>query len=101
MKTNSGVTLQINSLEAVAAVSTMFFGGRSIPAKDFRGGPFYSYFFGLYSAKHNYVFHLNSDLMFGGGSSTWLAEAIKLLMERPDILVCTPLPGSPTADGQL
>lgn len=89
------------SPQVVTDVSNMFFGGRSIPPKDFRGGPFYSYFFGLYSAKYNYIFHLDSDLMFGGGSTTWIAEAIDLLNERPDVLFCGPFPGPPTADGRL
>jgi len=87
--------------EVVAGVSAMFFGGNLIPPKDFRGGPFYSYFFGLYSAKHNYIFHLDSDLLFGGGSPTWIAEAIDLLTQRSDLLVCSPLPGPPTSDGHL
>jgi hypothetical protein len=86
---------------ALARVSAMFFGGKTIPPKDFRGGPFYSYFFGLYAAEHDYIFHLDSDLMFGGGSSTWIAEAIDLLTQQPNILVCGPLPGPPTADGHL
>jgi hypothetical protein len=89
------------SPEAKKNVNQMFFNGQDIPPKDFRGGPFYSYFFGLYSAKNDYVFHLDSDLMFGGGSSTWIEEAIALLSGRPDILVCAPLPGPPTHDGTL
>ena len=89
------------SPETKRSVSEMFFKGQDIPPKDFRGGPFYSYFFGLYSAKYNYIFHLDSDLMFGGGSSTWIEEAVKLLSERSDVLVCAPLPGPPTYDGTL
>jgi hypothetical protein len=89
------------SPEAMASVGSLFFGQQSVPTKDFRGGPFYSYFFGLYAAKHNYVFHMDSDLMFGGGSSTWIAEAVQLLIEKTDILTCSPLPGPPTSDGQL
>ena len=89
------------SPEVAVDVSARFFGGRSIPPKDFRGGPFYSYFFGLYAAKHNYVFHLDSDMMFGGGSSTWIVEAIQLLAKSPDVLVCCPFPGPPTSDGHL
>lgn len=93
---------EVNYLpEAKINVSQMFFNGQDIPPKDFRGGPFYSYFFGLYSAKHDYVFHLDSDLMFGGGSSTWIEEAVALLSEQTDILVCAPLPGPPTHDGTL
>src|SRR5205807_576517 len=68
---------------------------------DWNGGPFYSYFFGLHAAKHQYVFHMDSDMMYGGGSSTWIAEALHLLAERPDALVCSPLPGPPTTDGRL
>lgn len=62
---------------------------------------FYSYFFGLYAAKHNCILHMDSNMMFGGGSSTWVAEALQLLNERPDTLVCSPLPGPPTINGQL
>src|SRR5205085_12697442 len=40
-------------------------------------------------------------MMYGGGSSTWIAEALHLLAERPDALVCSPLPGPPTTDGRL
>jgi hypothetical protein len=89
------------SEDAAAAVSSMFFGGRAVPEKDWNGAPFYSYFFGLYAARHNYVFHMDCDMMYGGGSSTWVAEAIQLLTERPDVFACNPLPGPPTADGRL
>lgn len=89
------------SLESVSEVGTAFFGGRSIPPKDFRGGPFYSYFFGLHAANNDYVLHLDSDLMFGGGSQTWISEAVDLLAERPEVLTCGPLPGPPTSDGSL
>jgi hypothetical protein len=89
------------SPEVMAKVGSLFFDQPSVPTKDFRGGPFYSYFFGLYAAKHNYVFHLDSDLIFGGGSKTWITEAVKLLADKNDILTCSPLPGPPTSDGQL
>ena len=78
-----------------------FFGGSSIPAKDFRGGPFYSYFFALDAASHDFVFHTDSDMLFGGGSQSWIADGIRLLNELPDVLICSPLPGPPTADGRL
>ncbi|HLX41703.1 MAG TPA: glycosyltransferase family A protein, partial [Ktedonobacteraceae bacterium] len=87
--------------EVVASIATQFFGGKPVPAKDWNGGPFYSYFFGLYAANYDYIFHMDSDMMYGGGSSTWITEAIQLLVERPDVLICSPLPGPPTADGRL
>lgn len=89
------------SPEAIQAVSRTFFGANVMPAKDFRGGPFYAYFYGLWAAKYDYVFHIDSDLMFGGGSQTWIAEAIAFLRQYPNVLVCGPLLGAPRADGKL
>jgi len=86
---------------AAAEVAKEFFGGRSIPRKDHRGGPYYSYFFGLHAASHRHVFHCDADMMFGGGSATWLAEACVLLENEPDVLVTAPLPGPPAHDGRL
>jgi hypothetical protein len=94
--------VEVDYSPATAAhLSRLFFGGCPIPAKDWNGAPFYAYLFGLYAAEHDYVFHLDSDMLFGGGSATWAAEAVALLSERPDALSCSPLPGPPTADGQL
>src|SRR6266550_5611050 len=89
------------SASVAADVAARFFGGRAVPAKDWNGGPFYSYFFGLHSAANDYVFHMDSDMMFGGGSRSWTAEAVRLLRERADVLICSPLPGPPRADSRL
>ena len=86
---------------AQARVSAEFFGGASIPAKDFRGGPYYAYFFGLNAASCGLVLHTDSDMFFGGGSQTWLAEAAAVFSARRDVLVCAPLPGPPAPDGRL
>ena len=40
-------------------------------------------------------------MLFGGGSKTWVREAMDVLARRPDVLACNPLPGPPTADGTL
>lgn len=87
--------------EAAAAISREFFGGRKIPRKEHRGGPYYSYFFGLHAAQHRHVLHFDSDMMFGGGSPTWLSEACSLLEREPDVFVTAPLPGPPSPDGHL
>lgn len=87
--------------EAATRVEKAFFGGRKMPFKDFRGGPFYSYFFGLAAASHDLVLHADSDMFFGGGSQTWLSEALARMRERPEILVTAPLPGPPAPDGEL
>jgi hypothetical protein len=82
-------------------LSMAYFGGQPIPTKDWIGGPFYSYFYGLHAARHSYVLHMDSDMLFGGGSPTWTTEAVRLLVARPEVLVCSPLLGPPTADGSL
>jgi hypothetical protein len=82
-------------------IGKTYFGGSTVPAKDFRGGPFYTYFFGLHAAQYPRVLHLDSDMMFGGGSQQWIAEAMRLMDDHPDVLTCSPLPGPPTRDGQL
>lgn len=89
------------SPEAMDAVGRMYFGGRAIPPKHHYGGPFYSYFFGLHAASHDHVLHLDSDMLFGGGSQTWIAQAVGLLERRTDVLLASPLPGPPTRDGVL
>ena len=89
------------SSAAMQRVSDEFFGGCPVPAKDFRGGPYYSYFFGLSEATHSHVLHIDSDMFFGGRSTTWIAEAIAYLDTHRDVLFVAPLPGPPTADGGL
>ncbi len=86
---------------AMARVAAEFFGGQSIPAKDFRGGPYYSYFYGLAEARHPHVLHADSDMFFGGGSPTWLAEATGHMERHPEVLFAAPLPGPPAPDGRL
>jgi hypothetical protein len=84
-----------------AAMAERFFGGKPVPLKDSRGGPYYSYFYGLHAAAHEHVFHLDADMLLGGGSSTWVSEAVRLLASRPELLSCSPHPGPPAADGRL
>lgn len=87
---------------AQAAVGAEFFReAKGVPAKDFRGGPYYSYFFGLHAAEYDWVLHADSDMMFGGLSSTWLDEAISDQASDPRVLLSAPHPGPPPADGRL
>jgi hypothetical protein len=89
------------SPERMSEVAAAFTAGAPIPAKDTKGAPFYPYFFGLHEARNELVFHLDSDLMFGGSSQSWVGEACALLAEHPDVLACNPLPGPPAPDGRL
>jgi len=87
--------------KAAASVSKEFFGGRPVPRKDHRGGPYYSYFFGLQAASNSRVLHCDADMMFGGGSKSWLSEACTLMDEQTDVLVAAPHPGPPAPDSRL
>jgi hypothetical protein len=89
------------SPQVVEAVSKRFFGDVEIPVKDCFGAPFYAYFHGLWTAAGNYVLHMDADMMFGGGSQEWIAQAVALFDSRPDVLITGPLPGPPTESGQL
>jgi hypothetical protein len=89
------------SSQAREKVSRQFFGNQLIPDRDYMGAPFYAYFAGFSQARYDYILHMDSDMLFGGGSQTWLAEAIRLMQQRPEVVACNPLPGPPTADGTL
>jgi hypothetical protein len=84
-----------------AKIAQYFFGSASIPEKDFRGGPFYAYFFGLYHASNNLVLHLDSDIFLGGASQIWIAEAKAVFKSYQDCLVVSPHPGPPHPAGAL
>ena len=94
------VSVVDTSDEAVRQVSRRFFARDRVPFKDSRGGPFYSYFYGLHDANNDLILHMDSDMLFGGGSQTWLQEAVEIY-ERPQTLFVGPLPGPPRGDGAL
>jgi hypothetical protein len=75
------------------------FGARRLPDSDFRGRPYYTYLYGLAEARRPYVLHVDSDMMFGGGSQTWIAEAIEWFKRDETLVTCGPLPGPPRIDG--
>lgn len=86
---------------AVSGVAARFFEGEGIPMKDSRGGPLYAYFYGLHRAKNELVLHVDSDMLFGGGSQTWVQEAVAAIEADESVLLASPLPGPPRADGRL
>jgi hypothetical protein len=53
-------------------------------AQAFDGGPFHAYVYGLLKAEADYVVHMDSDMLFGGGSQKWLDEAIGWLEKSAD-----------------
>jgi hypothetical protein len=88
------------SKEAKKLVSAEYFAGKEIPEKTHRYGPFYSYYYGIYHTAHDYVFSIDSDIIFGGMNENWVREAIEILEDK-SIFTCSPLPGYPTPNGEL
>jgi hypothetical protein len=86
---------------AAAAVAETFTGGRPVPPKDTKGAPYYPYFAGLHEARFDLIVHMDSDVMFGGASQTWVGEGCELLARDAAVLACGPLPGPPASDGRL
>lgn len=89
------------SKEKQIQIADYFFGKDQLPEKDFRGGPFYAYFFGLHTAANKFVFHLDSDIFLGGGSKVWVNEAINFFETNQECLIVSPLPGPPHPDDCL
>ena len=88
------------SPEAVRRVEQEFYGGQPIPIRDYRNRPIYAYLYLLLATTHDLVLHLDCDMMFGGASQTWVAEAVERLARRPDVVACKPFPGPPRPDGR-
>ncbi len=86
--------------ETVARVSRLFLDRGSLPPRCRRGG-YYSYFEGLFQARHDHVFHVDCDIMLGGSGQPWLSEAVRLLDGNPDLLSVSPLPGPPARGFEL
>ncbi|MFC4307988.1 glycosyltransferase family A protein [Steroidobacter flavus] len=86
---------------AMRRVARDFLGQDFIPKKAHNGSPFYAYLFGVHAASGDYVIHLDSDMLFGGGSHTWVGEALEKMAQDPSIIACNPLAGPPASDGSL
>ena len=98
-------SLDVEEVDYSAAVrreiSLMFVSSGELPDKAWDGGPFYAYFYGLWAGRAAYVLHMDSDMLYGGGSQSWMGEAISLLEARHDLLFVTPLSGPPREDHLL
>lgn len=85
--------------ELLSALASRFFvpGTPLLPAKDFRGRPIAAYFYALAIAANDWVLHLDGDMMFGGQSSRWVAEARAALQADASLLYAMPSVGPVTS----
>jgi hypothetical protein len=89
------------SEEARQAVSDTYFGGQRAPLKNFRGRPFYTSVQPWTTLTSDWVLHLDSDMLLGGGSDSWVKEAKGLLASDPTYILASPYPGPPRVDGRV
>lgn len=89
------------SPEARRAVNDRYFGGAEAPLKNFRGRPFYTSIQPWMTVEADWLLHLDCDMLLGGGSQTWVAEAKERLRANPEYVVASPLPGPPRQDGTV
>lgn len=82
-------------------VAKELWGLADLPIKDYRGGPFYSYLFGIHQASESYVLHLDSDIILGGDADSWCAEAVDLYEMDPHIAAILPYSGPPNINGRI
>lgn len=89
------------STQARSRVARYWFDADDMPIKAWNGSPFYAYLFGLSATQADYIVHFDGDMLFGGGSASWMAEAIERLRSDPGCAFVCPHPGPPREDGQL
>ena len=89
------------SAEARKAVSAAYFGSKRVPLKTHRYGPYYSYFYGIFKARYNYVLNTDCDLFFGGDNPDWVNQAMGLMSTDNTVISCSPYPGPPRTDYKL
>jgi hypothetical protein len=75
-----------------------YFGDSSIDLKDFSGAPIYQYLYALDACTSDYIFHVDSDMLFyRQGERSWIYEGLQLLKQEQKVIVATPQGGPPQA----
>lgn len=79
-----------------------YFGGRQVDLKDFSGAPIYQYLYAMDACRGDYLFHVDSDMLFYRASErSWLYDGLDLLKHESRVIVATPQGGPPQARNWL
>ena len=79
-----------------------YFGDERIDLKDFSGAPIYQYLYALDACSGDYLFHVDSDMLFyRQGDCSWIDEGLALLQRESHAIVATPQGGPPQARNWL
>jgi hypothetical protein len=85
-----------------AEILTKYFGRDDIELKDFSGAPIYQYLYALDRCSGDYVFHMDSDMLFHTTpGSSWIEKGVELLQREPKVLFATCRGGPPQARSRL
>ncbi|AFL75878.1 glycosyltransferase family A protein [Thiocystis violascens] len=90
------------SEEHQADVLMRYFDRDDIALKDFDGAPIYQYLYALDRCTGDYIFHMDSDMLFHTTPGiSWLAQAIEMLRREPRVVFATCRGGPPQARNLL
>ncbi|WP_296750887.1 glycosyltransferase family 2 protein [Thiobacillus sp.] len=79
-----------------------YFGGRQVDLKDFSGAPIYQYLYAMDACRGDYLFHVDSDMLFyRAGERSWIYDGLDLLARESRVVVATPQGGPPQARNWL
>ena len=79
-----------------------YFGGRQVDLKDFSGAPIYQYLYAMDACRGDYLFHVDSDMLFYRAvERSWLYDGLDLLKRESRVIVATPQGGPPQARNWL
>ena len=79
-----------------------YFGDQKIDLKDFSGAPIYQYLYAMDACAGDYIFHVDSDMLFyRQGEGSWIDIGLDLLNREPQVIVATPQGGPPIARSWL
>lgn len=83
-------------------ILTAYFDDERIDLKDFSGAPIYQYLYALDACSGDYIFHVDSDMLFyRAGERSWLYDGLDLLQREARVVVATPQGGPPQARNWL
>ena len=89
------------SQDTKRAIARKWFDRESVPIKAWTGSPFYAYLYGMEVVDADFIVHFDGDMLFGGGSTTWVSEAIATMRNDPSVAFVGPHPGPPRRDGRI
>lgn len=88
--------------ESQAAILKIYFGRDDIALKDFSGAPIYQYLYALDQCTGDYVFHMDSDMLFHTvPGESWITQGVAVMRREDKVAFTTCRGGPPQANNWL